>query len=155
MCLSLWYVNIICMYNFDLQCNIYVSFWYGNVINISVYHFDLWISYEWIMWSMHAISPLCFCIPFTYVLLGNKYIFIVIGIVVLWSWYLLCQKWRQNSHLTFNNANICLTCLHHLIQILNQAKDWWMIDVHIAMLNVNYLFGTHDKFKCSCGIPLT
>ena len=84
--ISMWSVNVTCVYHFDLWmlhvcivliCN--VSFWYVKVIY--KYHFDLWMLYVCIILIYECYITCAFFILFTYVLLGNKYIFTVIFIV--------------------------------------------------------------------------
>ena len=64
--------NVIYMYPFVCECYNYidVSLWYANAI--------------WMYYFIYECHITCvFCIPFTYVLLGNKYLFIVIVIVIV------------------------------------------------------------------------
>ena len=120
MCLWFWSVNIICMYNFDLLCNIHVSFRYVNVAYmcttfICEYHmyesFDLWMLYHLcVLYSIHVC------------LLGNKNLFIVIANVIVIAIVLLSafRETHTSHHLDFRYFPADSICLP-----LGPCKTLW------------------------------
>ena len=88
-CVSFGSMNVICVYHYDLWISYACIILICNVIYM--YPFDLWMLQLYLCitllcecYMIYECHITCvFCIPFTYVLLGNKYIFIVIVIVIV------------------------------------------------------------------------